>query len=344
MRSFDKDMPGEAATASSRRFGSPARSPRDRRVIPRLFCVLAQSAGMSSWVRTVNTLRKAAMASSRRLGSPARLPREKRVFPRLFCVRAQLDQCLGGHLPKRVFDSIIWECSVGSGLNRCSKLERKRSFRGDDPPLGVAVNVRPEFVERRRCRQQLLLFDPVRGSDERRLDHQQEECLVGQVVGSCGSDGDQHGWSSPRVSCTALGFILVGPDRSGFRCEGAEVKPCWESAFHANCLLYCHLAGWSKPDVMHLIHRDIAVRNPTMISRRGKDQGVGNGAENDVLLRYHHARGACDGLRISVERQSRRGQRRNCRNSKCGWTQKQRQAPDDCRQLGSGGRFIVSSD
>ena len=134
------------------------------------------------------------------------------------------DQCLGGHLPKRVFDSIIGECSVGSGLNRCNKLERKRSFRGDDPPLGVAVNVRAEFVERRRCRQQLRLFDPVRGSDERRLDHQQEECLVGQVVGSCGSDGDQHAWSSPRVSCTALGFILVGPDRSGFR-RGADATP-----------------------------------------------------------------------------------------------------------------------
>jgi hypothetical protein len=72
------------------------------------------------------------------------------------------------------------ECSVGSGLNRCSKLERKRSFRGDDPPLGVAANVRPEFVEGRRCRQQSLLFDPVGWSDERRLDHQQEESLFGQ--------------------------------------------------------------------------------------------------------------------------------------------------------------------
>ena len=60
------------------------------------------------------------------------------------------------------------ECSVGSRLNRCRKLERKRSFRGDDPPLGVAVNVRPEFVEGRRCSQQSLLFDPVGWSDERR--------------------------------------------------------------------------------------------------------------------------------------------------------------------------------
>jgi hypothetical protein len=64
--------------------------PSEIRVIPRLFCVLAKSAGMSSWVRTFNTLRKAARASSRRLGSPSRLPREKTVFPRLFCARAQL--------------------------------------------------------------------------------------------------------------------------------------------------------------------------------------------------------------------------------------------------------------
>ena len=107
------------------------------------------------------------------------------------------------------------ECSVGSGLNRCSKLERKRSLRGDDPPLGVAVNVRPEFMEGRRCRQQSLLFDPVGGSDERRLDHQQEESLFGQVVGSGGSYGDQQGCCPPRGSCNAPGSILVGPDRSG---------------------------------------------------------------------------------------------------------------------------------
>ena len=93
------------------------------------------------------------------------------------------------------------ECSVGSGLDRCSKLERKRSLGGDDPPLGVAVNVRPEFVEGRRCRQQSLLFDPVGGSDKRRLDHQQEESLFGQVVGSGGSDGNQHGCCPSRVSC-----------------------------------------------------------------------------------------------------------------------------------------------
>ena len=78
-------------------------------------------------------------------------------------------------------------------LNRRGEVKREPAPRRDESSLWIAKCVDSQVRVRSEGREQSLRNHAMCRANQGRLDHQQQERLVGQVVGGPGTDFEEHG-------------------------------------------------------------------------------------------------------------------------------------------------------